>query len=797
LKKYFLIFIIAAGIFILFFSTVFLSGKLYGVSRDYETGNWRVINTLHFDIYYTDETSELALYTAKAAEQSYIYLANCFKHEIGIVIPIVIHSGKISDYLQNAGRIDLSFAGSYRLLRKELTHRMVHSFQYDILFNTKPGWDIIVGNGFQGIPSFITEGMAVYLSAGYEESAESGTPIIFNQEKFDSQIDIKALKNFKGQPANLIGKSFFYFLEKSFGEGVISELMLNLRDIDNIYEAISISTGITIGELNTKWIDFFKQRNNLGTGKNVNKIFDSLIKRLNEISSLSKNTKFFIKSWQSSNLILLHETVTGKCIAEIKLPFTEVKDAEISSDGKFLVFIGQSYGSADIYLYEVKNKILTRITNNYFEKRYPKISADNSSIVFISNENEQKDNESNVFKLVKYDLKTTAVTIIADNSKEIINAEYRNIKYPDSYFDMNDAVIADYSDELNFDFSTAGGGVIWNKSFTGFINIKAQDFLKMHKLEFDLEYIRYKKNDNDNDLSYIFNYEFLKYRTGLGIGTFYKASPLESGFNSGYMDNTGNALTFYGNNINSNNYGINGHLIFPFIDKSFIKFNYSSTIYENTNSIINNYRKNIYSKQLSLSLNYDGLIYNKVWPVSGTRGELSICEDFDINKREPSLSVLGINFLKFFHYNNLFVFSFKGSGGKISGRDKDNFNYYIGGFNSVRGYEPFTYNGRNSFVLNTEIRFVLIDRLTFKWPSEIKFNDISLALFADFGSAWDTNYNLIDSVSNKFDDLKSGIGYGVRFLFQDHIIFKIDVVWPYFYQSFGKREIISGFEFRY
>jgi hypothetical protein len=797
LQKKIVKFFIAADIFILLIFSFFFKSELFGISKDYETCNWRVINTLHFDIYYADETSDLALYTVKAAEESYVYLANCFKHEIGIVIPIVIHTVKPDDYQKNTRRIDLSFAGSYRLLRKELTHSIVHSFQYDILYSTKPGWDIIAGNGFPGIPSFITEGMADHLSAGYDESAESKISGFFDTVKSDNQIDIRALKNFKSKSAHFIGQLFFYFLEKSFDEDIISELMFNIRDNDNIYEAILISTGITIKELNIKWIDFFKQRNILSAGKNIKKNYESLLIGLNEISNLNTNIKILVKSGQSSSLILLYESVTGKCITEIKFPFTGITDTEISSDGKLLVFIGQSYSSADIYLYNVQNKFLTRITNDYFEKRSPKISADNSYIAFISNENDQKDIESNIFKLIKYDLKSNGKTIIADNSKEILNAQYRNIKYPDSYFDMKDAVMADYSDDLNFDFNTSGGGIIWDKSFTGFMTIKAQDFLNTHKLEFDAEYIRYKKNNIDNDLSYVFNYEFSKYTVGLGIGTFYKASPLECGSNSGYMEGTGNALAFYANNINSNNYGINSYLIYPFIDKSFLKLNYSSAIYENIDVNNNNYRKSIYSKQLSLSLNYDSLIYNKAWPVTGTRGELSICENFDISKREPSLSVFGFNFLKIFHYNSIFIFSLKGSGGKISGRDEEYFNYYIGGFNSVRGYEPFAYSGRNAFALNTEIRFVLIDRLTLRWPADIKFNDISLVLFADFGSAWDTNYNLIDSDSNRFDDLKSGVGSGVRFLLQDHIIFKVDVIWPYFYQSFGKREIISGFEFRY
>ena len=84
---------------------------------------------------------------------------------------------------------------------------------------------------------------------------------------------------------------------------------------------------------------------------------------------------------------------------------------------------------------------------------------------------------------------------------------------------------------------------------------------------------------------------------------------------------------------------------------------------------------------------------------------------------------------------------------------------------------------------------LILDRFTVRWPAEIKFNDISFVLFADFGSAWNNNYRLTNPDSGEFEDLKSGLGAGLRFLIQDHVVFKVDAVWPYFYKSFGKTEI--------
>ncbi len=787
---------INVNILALFLIPCILTGGLSGTGPDHKSGNLRVINTLHFDVYFSGEVYDLAIYTAKAAEESYVYLANRFKHELQIVIPIIINAGKRDESSRLAARIDLSFRGSYRLLRRELTHMMVHSFQYDILFNTEPGWDILADMGFSGIPSFITEGMAEYLSSVYHEETDSESIKILDSVNLQSEINIKTLDNLREKPAGVIGRLFFSFLEKTFGEDIISELMLNIKDNDNIFDALSQSTGKTIKELNTEWIDFLERRVAAGTDK-TNIISDNLLKQHNENAGPDIITNIPVWIGKSSNGIIFYNGVTGNTIKEIGLPFIEVREAVISADEKLLAFIGQSYSSADVYVYNIQNEVLIRITLDRFEKRNPAISADGRNIFFISNENDKNEIESNIFRLFRYDLKTKIKTSISDKNKEILRPENKNINYPASYFDIKDAYLSDYNDTLGFNSTTSGGGIAWDENFTGFLNIKASDFLKTHKLEFDSEYFRYHRNKKDNDLNYYFNYEFIKYWIGFGIEIFHKSGPLETGFNSGYMEGTGSGLAFYADNIMSENSGVNAYFNFSFTDKSFLKLNYSSSIYKNVNSGDNYYKKNIYSKELSLRLAYDSLVYNKPWAVNGTRGEIYLSEGIDTSERDLFLSVLGFNLIKLFNYNDIFFLTLKGSGGKILGSNGELFNYYIGGFNSVRGHEFLAYSGRNAFIANTEIRFVVLDRLTFRWPAEIKLNDISIALFADFGSAWDTDYNMIDSRTGKFDDLKSGAGSGLRFLFQDHFIFKVDAVWPYFYKSFGKREIISGFEFRY
>ena len=92
------------------------------------------------------------------------------------------------------------------------------------------------------------------------------------------------------------------------------------------------------------------------------------------------------------------------------------------------------------------------------------------------------DLESINFKLIKFDLKSNAKTILSEENTENINEGYKRIKYPDSYFDIKDAILSDYSDNRDLNFFLKGGSIVWNKGFTGSLNIEASDFLNENKI---------------------------------------------------------------------------------------------------------------------------------------------------------------------------------------------------------------------------------------------------------------------------------------------------------------------------
>ncbi len=935
---------------ILFIQLILLSyfhHAAYGIPVN--ENNLMVIKTLHFDIYYPDDMTDLAIYTAKIAEESYVYLANYLKHELNIHISLIIHPANTGYYEDlyclnyNADRIELSFKESYSLYHEELTHMLTHSFQYDFLYNSTPGWEISYTALLSDYPEQIIEGAALYLSEGYDEYAEMIIRDIIYSSKADKYINIMNLNSFKNDKdlSAVLYKSFYYFLETEINQDIIADLLFNIKDSNSINKAIELTTGTAIKELSAKWAVFYQQRysaalkgSSTGNNREIvlhdlngsmpvialnpalnekdwlflqnidNRIKLSKIKisgredtdillyqcefdpsNLQNYFSFSDYPSFsgdsriaiFAKRIGERDIITLFDTSQRQKITEIKLPFKRIMDATISKDGKFIIFSGKSNSSTDLYIYTIENKAIRRLTNDLFFERYPQLSSDNSFAVFSSNENTGSDIESKKYKIIKLDLRTSVKSILIDNNasnmqpdiswdgKKIIYTSdrsgvfniycyntddgktsrvtdnpagvffsrwlpdgkgivavsyqdfkyrifikyteqadtikdsaaarpaYKSIKYTDSYFAHEDLILCEYTNGSNLKTDFKLGAVIWDENFSGTANIKIYDYLNEHELEFSSDYLKY---DNYNKSNYYLDYKYLKYRMDFGFGFFYRSNPLRAA----YLDKL--PLNLYADNTEAKNTGIYGLLSYPFLQGLSLLLRGSVSTFENINFRENinaraNSSNNIYSNDLYLSFSYDTLILNKLWPVNGTKCEVAYSRNFSGRMGDLSFSTITFNFCKLFQFDKLFIFYFNGSAGRISGRDSYNFQYYLGGPGSIRGHDLFSYRGQNAVLCNMELRFTLFEILIFNWPALIKFNDIILAFFADFGSVWDKDFKFKNSNTGEFEDLKAGLGAGIRFFMLDHIVFKLDAAWPYYYKSFGECEIISGFEVRF
>jgi hypothetical protein len=145
----------------------------------WETFNFKVLQTQHFDIYYYDQESDVVEDIGRMAERWYARLSTVFNHSFTRK-PIVLYAnaadfqqttttqgfigegtGGFTDEFMN--RVVLPLTGDYAENDHVLGHELVHVFQYDIASasnNNRRRFNL------EQLPLWLVEGMAEYFSKG-------------------------------------------------------------------------------------------------------------------------------------------------------------------------------------------------------------------------------------------------------------------------------------------------------------------------------------------------------------------------------------------------------------------------------------------------------------------------------------------------------------------------------------------------------------------------------------------------------------------------------------------------------
>jgi WD40 repeat protein len=172
----------------------------------------------------------------------------------------------------------------------------------------------------------------------------------------------------------------------------------------------------------------------------------------------------------------------------------------------------------------------------------------------------------------------------------------------------------------------------------------------------------------------------------------------------------------------------------------------------------------------SLALVYDNVRWGNIAPHSGRRfrieGSATVMSDLKWQ------SVV-FDYRRYFGLSSRAEFATRLVLASSWGEDANR--WTIGGPYTLHGFDYYTFSGRQLGFLNCELRFPFIDRLSIAFPIPIEFSNIRGALFADFGCVYTDSFDVYNTDGGfHLDDLKMGVGGGIRFTFL-YMIFKVDV----------------------
>jgi Tol biopolymer transport system component len=240
----------------------------------YDTFDFRVLETEHFDIYYYPEEAEAARQVGRMAERWRTRLGTLLNHALTGRQAVVLYAshpqfeqtnvieGMIGESVGGVTeggqrRVVLPMGASLGETDHVLGHELVHAFQFDILGLTQ-----------SYIPLWVIEGMAEYLSIG---ARHPQTAMWLRDAAIEDRLpDLEDLDNPRFFPYRF-GHAFWAYVAGRWGDGAVGQILKSMARSGETagigyLDAIELVTGTDRETLATEWHDAIRQAYDITPG---------------------------------------------------------------------------------------------------------------------------------------------------------------------------------------------------------------------------------------------------------------------------------------------------------------------------------------------------------------------------------------------------------------------------------------------------------------------------------------------------------------------------------------------------
>jgi WD40 repeat protein len=484
-------------------------------------------------------------------------------------------------------------------------------------------------------------------------------------------------------------------------------------------------------------------------------------------------------------------------------------------DGNTIVFVSDraDKNGTDLFIYSIaEGKFLKSIDTGYADN-YPSVSPDGTQIAFIMNTihptlmiycitndriYEQFIPDGGVFSPAwgKNGTNSSLVyTYYQDSTfniyeyKPVLKAPsgFRPDTGPFTFKALPDFQVGlpvsnkNYGLELSIDslfglitFNSAAGAAI-----LGVMNVS--DLLGNHRMQILMDMLLSLNTNVLEHINFDVSYYFLKYRSDFGIRVylysnyFYEFSSFQSFFEmeKRYRQTWGFSFLYQ----------------YPFDTFNRFEASFSEKDFAFIDSITvvgSNYVYNLsyqHRDLLRIAYVHDSTLWDYTGPVDGIRCDVSFTKGFKIFPTSISFERFLADLRMYLLITPGYSLAFRGVAGLNMGYDKDAYPFYIGGFNSIRGYDNWSFSGDTMFLLNFEFRFPLLINVVIGLPFPIPLPIIWGTFFVDIGSAWNlgSSYEVYEykGYDLYLKDLKIGLGFGLRMVLIPGIKLMVDFAVPY------------------
>ncbi len=427
----------------------------------YETFNFKVLRTDHFDIYFYPEEEHAADQAARLAERWYARYSRFFDHELSSRQPLILYASPAAFQQTNAipGDLGEGTGGVTEALKRRIVlplgsslaesdhvigHELVHAFQYDMTS---------MGRGPGGMPTatqmplWFVEGMAEFLSLG---PLDPNTAMWMRDAALQAKLpSFRQLDDPRFFPYRY-GQAFWAYIAGKYGDQAVADLLRGAGRNGDVNQALIRDFGISGDSLDKEWqaslkatyqpltastdsatrygprlisgksqaaglnvgpvvspdgsrIVFYSARDlfsvemfmaDANTGHIIRRVTKTAVdphwqslEFINSAGSFDDTGDRFVFSAQSHGRPVLDvlDVANGNVTREVTFPqLGEILHPAWSPDGNTVAFSALAGGFTDLYLYDLRNGQIRRLTNDGFADLEPAWSPDGSKIAFVT-----------------------------------------------------------------------------------------------------------------------------------------------------------------------------------------------------------------------------------------------------------------------------------------------------------------------------------------------------------------------------------------------------------------------------
>ncbi len=231
----------------------------------YQSFDFQVLRTEHFDIYYYSETKEVVPEAARMAERWYARISKALQHDLTRRQPLVLYAshpafeqtnaiygdlgegvGGVTEALKR--RIVVPFAGPLAETDHVIGHELVHAFQYDIIGQGRSqSMGLMTASR---LPLWFMEGMAEYLTLGAND------PHTAMWMRDAAQVrklpNYGRLEDSRYFPYRF-GQSLWAYLTGRFGEDVLARVLKAAGRSGDVRQALQGTLGVPADSVIMGW----------------------------------------------------------------------------------------------------------------------------------------------------------------------------------------------------------------------------------------------------------------------------------------------------------------------------------------------------------------------------------------------------------------------------------------------------------------------------------------------------------------------------------------------------------------